>query len=332
MSIKDPNTITEWLLGLPIPWLVGGPVGVKDASSYGYALDQQVELQRAAIKARFPDYADDDGKAQIGADRFIIRGPLETDENYATRLKYAWESWERAGTFLELLLQLYWIGYPDAVIVQQNGLKFSLTNDPTPDGDPFALALLSATNTALLPAPLTSGVNPAAPVIPAGTPWFSFDTNTEFGSRFAIMLPSIPLSWLHHGVATFTGTSTATVTWCNPFDSTAYDVMVGPPETADGPVTLTVTSQTTTGCTVVASGAFTGTADVIGWASGENPFEPNPSSVTLGRLRSVVRTWKPARSTCVKVYVFVSGAQWAGFNWGGATWGGDVREYTIGEF
>lgn len=199
MSNEQPKNFAEWWASLPIPWLVSGPNGQNEALSNGTVLDQQVDQIKDAVKARMPDYAPADALPHIGGDRLLLQGPSEADDNFRTRLRTPWDDWARAGTWVELLVQLYWIGFSGAVAVQQNGLAFSLSGAPTAGSDPTSL--LTVTNLGTLIAPMTpyptytEYVAHTAPwyytkTIPASSQWWTFDMKTDFCSRFSIIFPS----------------------------------------------------------------------------------------------------------------------------------------------
>lgn len=153
----------------------------------GAALDDYVQQYIQGILAAFPDYAPSDALGVIGDEMGIDRGPTETDVSYAARLRAAWIYWQLAGTPLGLLVALYFAGYTGAYVVQQNGLSYTLSSAPSPGVDPTPL--LTVTPTAVL----ASAMTPTAPsthTIPAGTPWWTFDSQTDFCSRFAVLLPT----------------------------------------------------------------------------------------------------------------------------------------------
>lgn len=195
MSAQQPSNFVEWWASLPIPWLVSGANGQNEALSNGTVMDGQVDLLKQAVKARMPDYAPADALPHIGGDRLLFQGATESNASFIARLKAAWDDWARAGTQLELLAQLYWIGFPGAVIVQQNGLAYSLSGAPTAGVDPTALLTitnLSTLGTALPPYPVYSASNPLGytKTIPSGSQWWTFDNKTDFCSRFAILFPT----------------------------------------------------------------------------------------------------------------------------------------------
>lgn len=307
MSQQEPNSYVEWLTGLPIPWLTSTN-GLNEFRSYGSVIDGGVVSLKAAVKARMPDYAATDALTQIGSDRVLIRGPAETDSNYATRLRYAWDDWARAGTFLELLVQLHWAGFENAVIAQQNGLVFSLSATPTAGADPTALLTVSTPTTINS---LTSITTPSQPVVPAGSNWWTIDQSTEFGSRFVVLLPRGATWLMTYGTATFASASSASLTWNKPLESgLSYSYIIGTPTITDGSgavvVSMDPSTVTSTGATVSASDAFSGSVTVIAYPTGTNPFF-NLSATGLGVLQSVIKTWRPARGTCTGVYAIQQG-------------------------
>ncbi len=149
--------------------------------------------------------------------------------------------------------------------------------------------------------------------IPAGTPWWTFDSDTDFCSRFAVLFPGpiFPSSFTTWATATFTGAEdTVAVSWNNPFTDTTYKVMCGAANITDGgpPVVVDVdgTTQTTTGITVRTSSRFTGTVDLVAYQVGAVPFADLHLS-DLARLRSVIGKWRPAKATCVGAYAVAQG-------------------------
>lgn len=203
MSASNPQTFVEFLQSLPIPWLVAGANGAKEQLSNGTVLDQQADLIKQAVKARMPDYAPADALPHIGGDRALVQGPSETNANFITRTKTPWDDWARAGTHLEMLVQLYWIGFSGAIVVQQNGLAYSLSGAPTAGADPTGLLTITNLGTVgatpgLAPNPLydnnpaskTFNTNGYKKTIPTASQWWTFDEKTDFCSRFAILFPA----------------------------------------------------------------------------------------------------------------------------------------------
>jgi hypothetical protein len=333
MTAQNPATLTEWLQNLPIPWLVGGPVGKAEVTAYGSIIDGIVVKVKDVTRVRFPDFSPPDGLPHIGAERLLVRGPAETDGNYATRLRTAWDDWARAGTALELLVQLWWAGFEHAVFVQQNGVAFYLSGAPTAGQDPTSL--LVQTNCSVLPTamtaqlPLPSGIT-GPTSIAAGTPWWTFDSEPWFGSRFAILLPRGSTWLMTYGVATFASANSATLTWNKPLENgLTYSLLISNPTvTSGGSVKAYIdpATVTATGATVSASAAFSGSISVFAFPSGGNPFF-NISQTGIGNLSRVIRTWRPSRATCMNVLALQQGAQWGWpptRTWGSGTWGGTV--------
>lgn len=175
MSAQEPSSFVEWWRNLPIPWLVGGDVGSDEATANGESIDAQVSLIKQAIKARMPGLSPDDAVLHIGADRQLEPGPDETLESFRIRCLTAWDDWARAGTALELLVQLHFVGFPEAIIVQQSGLAYQLSAPPAPGEDPTALLVIDELGSNEL--------------LDGAPPWWSFDLNNQLCSRFAILFP-----------------------------------------------------------------------------------------------------------------------------------------------
>lgn len=197
--MSDAASITEWLQQLPIPWLVSGPNGRADVTSYGTVLDGEVALTKLAVKARMPELTPADGLPHIGNERGLIQGgsiagTAEADADFRRRLKKAWDNaWPYAGTPLAILLQLYYsLGYTDVAIVQQNGVIYTLTTPLGSEDDPLADLVITSAGT--LEAPAMPGAG-ATKTIPIGSAWWRFDDNTDFCSRFAVVITTAPADW-----------------------------------------------------------------------------------------------------------------------------------------
>lgn len=386
---------TAWFKNLPIPWLVGGPVGQLYWDAVGSVFDDQADQYRQAVKARFPTRAPSDGLKYIGDDRLLVRGPQESDADYVKRLLDAWSQWKYGGHAAGLLPALYFAGFGDNVVcVQQNGLGYELdptniyndlTNlqDHTPrrilGHDPrktigagntltitittagiVGVARYSATINGVVFATsqlthdawqLVGGGSDYAPLtrlrFDAGTyvlnstyaiasdgtltlaggaidglrqqsaPWWLFDLNDYFCSRFALLIDaggSGPFTTF--GTATFVGTEDGSpanpwplATWNNPFLDTSYKALEGVPiVTSPNAPVICVPDSTTksrTGIRVAASASFVGRVDLVAY-TGDEPFA-EIRSADLQRLRLVLRLWRPAKATCVGIYVLTQG-------------------------
>lgn len=327
------TTFVDWYKSLPIPWLVSGANGQREGSSWPSVVDSQIALLDAARKVAYPDYAPTDALPHLGGDRKLTQGPVESNANFIIRIKGVWDDWARAGTPVELLTQLFWGGWTGAVIVQQNGLAYTLSGAPSAGVDPTAL--LTATTCSALSVALTSNVNPPTATttgrtIPATSPWWQFAesrsanpnaSDTDYCNRFAVLFPGpLPSQFMTFGTAMFTASDTATVVWNNAFPTTSYHVQTGIPAITDGggPVVVTADSAlfTLTGCTVSSSAAFTGTVSVLAWQDGANPYA-DLHPLDLSRLQSLIATWRP-NALCVGVYAVAQGSV---FGWPVATWG-----------
>src|SRR5262249_12038764 len=155
---------SNWLATLNIPWATSGRYNSAYWGGWGAVFDDQVSKLKQAIKARMPTQAPSDALTPLGDERQIDRGPTESDQAYALRLRGAWEAWARAGTPLGLLLALYYAGFPGAVVVQQNGLAYALSTPLA--ADPTQSLILT-----------TLGTNPNITSVP---PWWLFDFNNPF--------------------------------------------------------------------------------------------------------------------------------------------------------
>jgi hypothetical protein len=178
----------DYLQRLNIPWLTGRATGAHFWGAHGRVLDDEVERLIEATQASFPGKCASDALPGISAELQIPQGAGESEAAFRTRLLDPWSAWARASWPVGLLLALYYDGYTNVVIVQQNGLYYTLTTPPA--ADPLA-SLNSGTLSALI-APLTSMPNPTRAAIPQASPWCAFDNDIEVCSRFAIILPTPP--------------------------------------------------------------------------------------------------------------------------------------------
>lgn len=314
--MADPTDFTSWYrqLGAAIPWLYGNTNGANEGKSLGALLDNQRILLRDGVKSRFPSYAPADALPHIGGDRQLIQGPNETNDSFITRCKDPWGQWERAGTWVGVLEQLSYYGLFPAVIVQQNGLIGGLTAAPSPGSDPTSL--YSTVNANALSSALTSTVAPYR-TIPAGTPWFAFDGNTDLTNRFAIILTSWPFAAVTY--AYFNDSDSASVTWPVSLPSSTYSVIFSSSTDEveiynDGSPGV----QTATGTTVRATAKWTGKVQVVAFASGVNPFNTF-SSANLGQVKRIISTFRP-NALCMGVFYIQSGRMWdypVGVTWDG---------------
>jgi len=88
------------------PWL-RRVVGVKLLGSIGEVVDTHVDRIASGVRRRFPGFDSDDSLAQIGRERRIRRGHLESGATYARRLRGWWDAHRARGGPYALLAQLY---------------------------------------------------------------------------------------------------------------------------------------------------------------------------------------------------------------------------------
>lgn len=294
-----PTTISQWFRNLPIAWLTGNTVGQADADAQGQVFDEQVDLIKQAVEARFPDTTPTDGLPHVGADRGLIQGFNESNDTFRARCKAAWDQWALAGTWAELLYQLHFtcgLAAGSAVIVQQNGLAYSLTGTPEPTDDPTTLLQIDDLGDSY------------RITYPDPVPWWTFDDEHEKCARFALIVQSpIPGSICITARATFDGTTdTVTADWSWPFDSAAYLTMQSVTTTDGSSPVVVVSAQDAATVTVTASAPFEGYVDLIGWTTGSNPFA-SPSLSTQNLISLICNRWKPAKATFMGTYVLATG-------------------------
>lgn len=273
-----------------------------------------LQLQiRQGVTLRFPDFAVElgapDALESTGADRNLPRGYLQTDQQFADRIRGAWDVWpgtvaapggsgSHAGMLRELKMQGFW----PAMIVQDNGRYTTLDTL-----DALVVGWLSES-------------------VVRGRPGWRFVDRSDFWSRFAIVFPGpLPPRILVTARATFSGTSEAQAVWSQPWDDADYRFASSAPVvTSGGPPALAVAGALTTpeALTVMATADWTGYVDFIGYRAGGNPFA-SPSLSTLVALREIARLWKPANMTYDGAIAIVQGGVW---DWPVGVWDevGDV--------
>lgn len=341
MSFPASQFYQAWVQRLRLPWL--GTHGRAIMSAWAKVVgDLTVDWGTQANLEHLPEYASAPSVSLIASERQIDAGPTETQAALATRLTGAVPAWQRASSPLGLLLALYYAGFPGAVIVQQNGLAFSLQLPLVPNtsrGDwPSSSSPSSSLVVTNLGTPGTTlqpfGNASAVKALPAAQSWWTFDGVYDFTSRFAVLFPGAPLppaavTW---ATATFTGVpseNAVSVAWNNAFPDTTYKILVGTPTITDGggPVVVDAdgTTKTSTGVTVRTNTPFVGSVDLVAYQVGANPyFDFHPGD--LARLRAIIRRWQPGARTCDGIFGLAQGAFWG---WPLDTWAGSVGAGTF---
>jgi len=106
----------DYAVDLAPPWLLQ-PQGQAFLRALGSVRDDITQRLKEGVKARFIESAAPDALAAIGADRGLERGPTDTDDTYADRLKDAWALWTWAGTPTGVLNALWDAGYTNVVLL-----------------------------------------------------------------------------------------------------------------------------------------------------------------------------------------------------------------------
>jgi hypothetical protein len=93
------------------PWLAGR-VTERIGYAVGLVLDATNDQIREGVRARMPGEGTPDALPFIGNDRQIDRGPRESADSYAARLREAFDTWRAAGSARAMLGQLraYFLG------------------------------------------------------------------------------------------------------------------------------------------------------------------------------------------------------------------------------
>lgn len=103
------------------------PVGSAIEAALGLMKDYFADRVRASIKTKFPSLASPEALANIGYERGLPQGPLESDASFAARLLDAWNAWVYAGTAFGLLRVFYLTGYTNVVLAQvTGGMQYTL--------------------------------------------------------------------------------------------------------------------------------------------------------------------------------------------------------------
>lgn len=290
--------------------------------------DKSIEWMTQANLEHLPSFSSDQGVALIASGRQLDTAAGEAVSSIAARAPYWLQLARFSGSGPGVLLGLHFSGFDGAVLVQQNGLALSLTLplppfvlgqawDPTPN--------LVITPCSPLVTALTSSVTPTRS-IPAGTPWFAFDSNTDFCSRFAVIFPS-PLSSVFSkvtGRATFTNSASASMAWSSTLISSSYYPRIGLPIVIDGGSNVAVdadgTSLSTTAVTVNADAPFTGYVDGVAVGA--------LSTTDLQRMLTTVAKWRPSKATCFGIFAIVGAEMWDYPP--GLTWDGDSNTWDQG--
>lgn len=330
MAFTLSTKFENWITSLRLAWM--GIVGKRIFGAFSQIVgDRTVDWANQANAEHLPLYASAQAVALIASERQIDAGPSESVSDLATRLTQAVAQWQRAGTPLGMLLALHYAEFDYATIVTQNGLYFQLTlplnEDPTTN---LVVGDLSNTIAAIEHQP--GGVTD----VPAGTPWWSFDLDTDWCSRFAIIfggdLP-LPGPFINAARATFDGTEDGSddhpwpaAVWPRPLDDNEYTVVLGPPVGGAGVAVVgDGSNKTQRQIPIIASGPFVGYVDCLACPVGTNPFA-NLMAADLARVRSVIGKWKPAKAKCEGVYAIVAGRMQG---WPKRTFG-DGRKFMAG--
>ena len=311
------QSITQWLQSLPIVWAFSNTNGQGAAAAEGGLYDDQVDRLDQAVKQRMPNDCAADALPYVGDNSGLIQGAQESDITFRARCVDKNAQWALAGTWAELLFQLYFTcGLPagSAFIVQQNGQAYSLTGNPGPTDNPTTLLHIDE-----------CGTNPTVDY-PTPTPWWKFDTRDDLCSRFALVIASpIPQSICPTMRITFTATDSGTGTWPYPFDGPSYDTLWSLTTTDSTAPVVASTAKDANTVTVTASAAFTGYVDVMGWPIGGTPFAGASQSMQ-NLIALLCNRWKPAKAQFMGTIIDITGDLWGwpiGVKWGdaGLKWG-----------
>lgn len=169
--------------------------------------DRTLDDAQAMVTESLPLVASPTANGLTANDRVLVKGPAESDASFAARLVAYVDQWRLASTPVGLLIQLYYVGFSGAVVVQQNGLAHYLSGAPKLDELAVFVANWQARTPTAFPAwyvqvALPAG-NPSIPAsadgkaaIPVATvSWWNFDSDmdsegNQFCGRFALLFPA----------------------------------------------------------------------------------------------------------------------------------------------
>lgn len=314
------STLYEaWVSSLRVSWM-----GVRARRIFGgFAAvlgDRSIDWLKQSQLERFPATASAPAIALIASERQMDTYPGEDPADIAAREPFATRLMQFAGSPLGILMGLHLAGFDGAVIVQQNGDAYELTLPlPAFTGDPQEwdpTGNIVVTELSELAVPMQSD-RERSRHIPVGRPWWTFDSNTDKCSRFAVLFPgpTLPSWFLTWAKVEFDGTQDGSednpwplATWNNEFPDTTYQISPSPP-TMTGPsvaVWADGATKTTRGVRIAASAPFVGTVDVLAWRLGQNPYaDLHPGD--LARLQNTIRRWAARKAECRGVFALVYG-------------------------
>lgn len=87
------------------PWLCVG-TGEKYMYNLGLACDALLEKLNQAMRAHMPTLCPPSALPYIGRDRVMFQGPLESDDDFNSRLKKSLDSWQKAGSRQAVMQQV----------------------------------------------------------------------------------------------------------------------------------------------------------------------------------------------------------------------------------
>jgi hypothetical protein len=179
---------------VPPPW---GEDGRDQMRAVGSRLDALRLLFTEAVQARLPGLAPADALTEIGRERQLDQGPTETADEYAARLKAAWDIWAGdntaltgvgggAGSPLGFLLALEGAGYPTgasgATVVQQCGRGAGTAARGYAQLDASGLLVLGPLMNCANRLNLLGAVE--------SRPGWTFDARDNFWSVFGLLFPA----------------------------------------------------------------------------------------------------------------------------------------------
>lgn len=289
--------------------------GAAWGGAFGTVKDQLMAAMKLGVMARMPNLAPLDALGEIGTERGIFQGEIETTAHYIPRVINAWGAWTIGGTYWGLLAQLYGSGYTSAYIVAANGYIYGPSSGvvaPDPINDvagtpptftqiPYYITHGSAPTSSEWAATTAYGLNAlVTPTAQPGTYFIAVVEGTSGNSQ---------PTWPGAGGTVIDGS----VTWA--YAGTYSPLDVNPPwvfgagngQGESGNVAINQPSDA--GGSPNASGSFWSRFLVMfdpvpsGWTDIVNPptnaTAPTSGEVTL--IQTIIEKFKPGKSACVGI-------------------------------
>lgn len=133
MADVPASTNAGSVAALSPPWLLKDN-NEKYMRNLGNAIDTIVDKVKQGVEARLPGVGTVTALPYIGLDRMMPRAPTEADNEYITRLREAYDTWQRAGSRPTVLRQVNtYLGTRVARFINQVPLVLTVGNSQDDD-------------------------------------------------------------------------------------------------------------------------------------------------------------------------------------------------------